>query len=315
MKIYIKRHDDQAGKYIYKGFISAWKHFGYEVILFDDLLEINDSDYELMCLYSDVCNLKKNFLLATGKPQDWNNEKRYEILKKANKSYVWVQADHFPSPWGNHPNWACLVDDREIDKLNSIDNCHLWAFSDTSVFYNKLKNVNKIMLAFDSINYKNIKIESPVYDVCFIGGWANNGFNEKKKIMLEHFSKLKESNLKCGIFINKNLTHEQENHVLCNSKVALNIHDAYQKKLGLDSNERTFKSLGLTGALVCDNIAQVKNEFDNVQFYNNSSEIIGCINNFLQMSNKELENIKEINKNFILNNHTYINRVDVLRNL
>jgi spore maturation protein CgeB len=133
--------------------------------------------------------------------------------------------------------------------------------------------------------------------------------------MLEHFSKLKKSNLKCGIFVNKNLTHEQENHVLCNSKVALNIHDAYQKTLGLDSNERTFKSLGLTGALVCDNIAQVKNEFDNVQFYDDSSQIIDCINKFLQMSNEELKKIKEINKNFILNNHTYINRVDTLKGL
>ena len=95
----------------------------------------------------------------------------------------------------------------------------------------------------------------------------------------------------------------------------MNIHDAYQKNLGLDSNERTFKSLGLTGALVCDNIAQVKNEFDSVQFYNDSSEIIGCINNFLQMSNEDLKNIKQINKNFILKNHTYIKRVDTLRNL
>lgn len=298
MKVYIKNHESFAGHWIYnKGYASAWESKGYDVVLYNSLSEINDSDYYLMAIDGDV------------------NLKNLNAIERAKKTFLYAQPNWFPQPWGSHPNFVSLCSDETIKEINSIDTCKLWSFADVKDYHNKWKQVDTILLAFDSINYKNIKIESPVYDVCFIGGWANNGFNEKKKIMLEHFSKLKESNLKCGIFINKNLTHEQENHVLCNSKVALNIHDAYQKTLGLDSNERTFKSLGLTGALVCDNIAQVKNEFDNVQFYNNSSEIIGCINNFLQMSNKELENIKEINKNFILNNHTYISRVDALRNL
>ena len=68
-------------------------------------------------------------------------------------------------------------------------------------------------------------------NICYIGGRANNGFDEKYKIMLKYFAKFRHSKLKTGIFINKNLTHEQENLILCNSKVCLNIHDYYQRTL------------------------------------------------------------------------------------
>ena len=171
------------------------------------------------------------------------------------------------------------------------------------------------MLAFDSINYKTTQTEEYTFDVCFVGGWANNGFNEKRKIMLKHFAELQSSGLKCGVFINKNLTHEQENHILCNSKVALNIHDAYQRVLGLDSNERTFKSLGLTGALVCDNITQVKNVFPSLELYDTPKQMVELIKHYVDMPLADLEQVKKTNRELINKEHTYINRVEQLRNL
>ena len=315
-KIYIKRHSDQAGKYIYKGFISAWEHCGYEVKLFDDLLEIKDSgDYEIMCLYSDIGYVDPNVLTIIGKPSDWNDERRYEIIKRSSRAYVWVQTNNFPEPWGNHPNWKCLIDDESITRINNLPNVHLWSFGDITEFHNKWKKVNRVMLAFDSINYRNLAKKGHVYDVCFVGGWADNGFNEKRKIMLKHFAELKKANLKCGVFINKNLTHEQENHVLCNSKVALNIHDAYQRSLGFDSNERTFKALGLTGALVCDKVGQVKSTFPHLELYDNPKQMVDLISYHVNLPKEELEQIKIKNKDLLYREHTYVERVKQLREL
>jgi hypothetical protein len=88
-----------------------------------------------------------------------------------------------------------------------------------------------VPLAFDNISYEYLEDSKFKFDVCFVGGRANNGFDEKYKIMMTHFSAFKDSGLKCGIFVGRNLTHEQENKLLYNSKVAINIHDAYQRTL------------------------------------------------------------------------------------
>ena len=123
-----------------------------------------------------------------------------------------------------------------------MDNVYLWTFADTDKkYYNKWKEVRTVPLAFDSIGYtRSINEKYKKFDACFIGGWANNGFNEKKKIMIDIFSKFKASGLKCAFFVEKNLTHEQETQLMSSSRVTLNIHDAYQRTLGTDTNERTF---------------------------------------------------------------------------
>jgi len=132
--------------------------------------------------------------------------------------------------------------------------------------------------------------------------------------MLSHFKHLMNSGLKCGIFINKNLSHQQENLILYNSKVALNIHDAYQRILGNDTNERTFKSLGLTGALVCDNIRQTNEMFPELPLYNTPEEMIEQIHGYLNNQN-QLKKTKEHYRNLIANHHTYIHRVKQMRDL
>ena len=131
---------------------------------------------------------------------------------------------------------------------------------------------------------------------------------------MEHFNVLMKSGLKCGVFINKGLTHAQENLVLYNSKVALNIHDSYQRILGNDSNERTFKSLGLTGALVCDNIRQISGMFPDLPLYNSPAEMVEQIHSYLE-NEKLLKETKDYYRQLIADEHTYVHRVEQMREL
>ena len=159
-------------------------------------------------------------------------------------------------------------------------------------------------------SYKNYYIDDKYkFDVCFIGGRANNGFDEKYKIMLDVFKEFKNSNLKCGFFIDKNLSHEQEKNILFNSKICINIHDAYQRKLGLDTNERTFKSLGINGILVSDTINQIKKISNNIFFVNNSQEYLQKCEEILSIPENEILEIKSKNIDNINKNHTYTSRI------
>jgi len=191
----------------------------------------------------------------------------------------------------------------------------LWCFGDADLYHNKWKKVNTIPLAFDSISYKPKKDKKYEYDICFVGGWANNGFNEKRKIMIDIFVEFKKSGLNCGFFIGKNLTHEQENLLLYNSKISLNIHDAYQRTLGFDTNERTFKSLGLNGVLISDKVDQLERIFPSVKTSNDPAELVKFAKEYLSLAEKELNDIKEENRQLILDNHCYTHRVEKLLSL
>jgi len=298
VKVYIKRHNSGAGKWIYNGYSSAWKSLGYNTIFYDNLEEIEaHGDYYVMALDSNI------------------RESNYEAIENSRKSFVYVQPNRFPMPWGAHPNFISLCPDTIIEKLNNSENVHQWCFGRVTDFHFKWRNVKYIPLAFDSINYKPIEDKKYKFDICFIGGWADNGFNEKRKIMLDYFKEFKDTKIKCGIFINKNISHEQENKILSNSKVALNIHDAYQRVLGLDTNERTFKSLGLTGLLLTDKVEEVTNLLPEVQTVSSPLEMKHTVLTLLAKNREELKAIKEQNRLDILKNHTYINRVKSLLQL
>jgi spore maturation protein CgeB len=133
--------------------------------------------------------------------------------------------------------------------------------------------------------------------------------------MISHFAAFKDSDLKCGIFVGRNLTHEQENKLLYNSKVAINIHDAYQRKLRSDTNERTFKALGLTGVLVSDDEGQLERIFPDVERTNDPKKMVTLVKEYVSMSTEKLNSIKKRNRKNILENHTYINRVQQLLKL
>jgi hypothetical protein len=296
INVYCINYTSHAGKWIYDGYRNAWKSLNYNVLGLNNLT-MDDKDFYIMTTDS------------------WVNEDNFCFLKKAKKVFLFVQPSIFPSPWGAHPNFVSQASPKVINFINNLNNVTLWTFANVrEEFYNIWqKKVHTIPLAYDSISYKIDTIEkNTLFDVCYVGGWANNGFNEKKKIMLDVFSKFRKTNLSCGFFINKNLNHLQECKVIYNSKVCLNIHDAYQRKLGLDTNERTFKSLGLNGLLVSDTVHQLCDLFPGVPNSLDSDEIVYNTKSLLNLPHDELSLIREKNKKDVINNHTYIKRLEKL---
>ena len=303
-RVYIQDHESMgAGKWIYDGYYRAWQHLGYETLYFNHWSEL--------CKIDDLEN-------ACSEYEEYKKIKR--VLKEIKNVYMYVSPNSFPKPWGNHANFISMCDLDIISYINSCNNIHLWSFADMTEqlkdkHYYDWKGIHTVPLAFDSLGYKPVEDKKYEFDVCFIGGRANNGFDEKYKIMIQHFSAFKDSNLKCGFFIGKGLTHEQETAILSNSKVAVNIHDAYQRVLGNDTNERTFKSLGLTGVLVSDEVGQVSRLFPNIKMSNDPKKLVKLVEEYVKMPIDELLEIKKENKENIISNHTYINRVQKLLSL
>jgi spore maturation protein CgeB len=300
MKVYCVKYDAFAGKWIYDGYRSAWKELGYE-LADGDFPDSHDEKFMIMTTDSAVKNLT-----------------HIDALAKSKKAFVFVQPNSFPKPWGTHPNFISATNDNIIDALNELPHVHYWTFANvTQEYYHKWKKpVHTIPLAFDSINYKPTEDNKyNKYDISFVGGWANNGFDEKKKIIIDIFSKFMNSGLECGFFINKNLSHHQECQLLANSKMTLNIHDAYQRTLGLDTNERTFKSLGLNGLLISDTVGQLNSLFPEILTSLQSDDLVQHAKYILSLTAGERDVIKEENKQNILENHCYINRVKTLLNL
>jgi len=289
--VYIKRHGSDAGKWIYNGYKHAWEYIGYTTELYDTIEELDGFGDDSYVMAVD-CDFKK--------------QKDVDIVSKFKKCFLFVQPNSFPMPWGNHPNFYTLCPDHIIGLLNKRANVHKWTFSHSHEHHYAWNEVATVPLAFDSISYKKSTDSRYAYDVCYIGGIANNGFNEKYKIMINHLGAFKGTGLKCGFFINKGLSHEQENLIIANSKVCINVHDAYQRVLGLDTNERTFKTLGLNGALVSDNVNCLSTLFPGLKMADSPDHMVHLVREMLQ---SDLTISKKRNIENILNNHTYIARV------
>lgn len=294
--VYIKSHRSGAGKWIYEGFARAWMSRGFEVKFFDDINSLQMGAKYVMTTESD--------LTPTG----------VSILSAAEKSFVFTQPFKFADPWGKHPNWISSVSPGIASTVNKIGNIKKWTFVNNTGSNDFLpwEDVQYLPLAFDSLGYQFSPVGAQsTFDVCFVGGWADNGFNEKQKRIIDFLGHMQRADLKCGFFINAGLTHEQENAVLCSSSVAVNIHDEYQIKLGLDVNERTFKSLALTGALVSDTVTEMQNLFPEVPIAKDPEEMLQMVRSILE-NKEELLSLKEKNRSIILKNHTYLNRIDQL---
>ena len=303
MKIYIPYHGSHAGFWIYEGYKKAWESLGYDVEYLTtegDYTKDRPKEYQVMLTEAPLYNKVKG---------------SFEFIEDAQRAYVFSQPNSFPGKWGNHPNFISLSDDTIINRLNSIDHVKLWSFSNTkdNPYFHKWKHVNYVPLAFDDETYSELEDKDYEFDVCYVGGLANNGFNEKAEIMETYFGELSKLKLKFGIFINDNLSLEQESKLLYNSKISLNLHDKYQQVLGLDSNERTFKSLGLNGFLISDNVAEVSNLFPTVPIANNPKEMSNLVEEYLSILG--LESYKESNRSIIKEQHTYKNRVKQLLSL
>lgn len=321
MKVYCVKYSAHAGKWIYDGYRSAWEDRGFDLVDvsegFKKIVESGQSGH--FAEYPrDEETLSEDYIMMTTadiicrKPASW------KAVEKSHKTFVFVQPKTYPDPWGRHPNFYCDANEEGVRVLNDMDNVVLWTFAKVvPEFYSQWsKDIHTIPLAFDSINYKPQEVQKyKQFDISFVGGWANNGFDEKRKIIVDIFSKFKDSGLKCGFFINKNLTRQQECDLLANSKMTLNIHDAYQRVLGLDTNERTFKSLGLNGLMVSDTVAHLSEIFPDVKTSLDSQELVDATKQILSLTREEIDAIKQKNKQEVLDNHCYTNRVDQLISL
>jgi hypothetical protein len=293
MNIYIKKPVGGAWQWILKGYAHAWLYHKIKPIFFDSFAEIKTSDYHLMIMDSDI------------------NDESIKYIEKSFKSIIFASAKNFPEPWGSHPNFTCILNDETIDKINSFKNVLKWTFCDTNNrYFSHWTDIKKIPLAFDSINYYQAKKTTHYeYDVCFIGGYANNGFNEKIILLNSTLNSFYDSGLKCAFSVGNNVSHDLENEILSKSKICLNIHDKYQRELGLDTNERTFKSLGINGALISDSVADINNLFPDIYCSNSSKELIEKCKYLL---NQDLEEIKNKIRVDVDKNHSYINRVNTM---
>ena len=301
MKMYLPTHPGGAGHWIYKGYASAWKRLGY------------DPEYTSI---SRTTSFPDEYCAMLVQPplQNMPIDMVSSFLQGATKIYLFVQPHSFPMPWGKHPNFVSHPSSEFVDLVNNLPHVHLWTFNSAvkSEYYSKWKDVNYIPLAFDSINYTPQEYPDFAYDICFVGGVANNGYDEKRQIMREYFEEVAKLGIKMGIFIERNLSTQQEADMLSNSKIAVNLHDAYQQKLGLDSNERTFKSLGINGFLISDSVAEVERLFPDVPTAKSATAFAELIKEYLD---KDLTEIKKKNKELIMKDHTYLNRVQQMMEL
>ena len=311
MKTYVAHYPTYAGHWIYKGYQLAWQELGYDLITVETEIE----SAALISPYPrSEEELKEEYIIMT--VDALVGETSLEAIRKSYKTFIFVQPNVFPKPWGGHTNFQCLSPDTVINALNEMDNVYLWTFGDNTTGHTKWKKTHTVPLAFDSISYKPTKnTKYAKYDISFVGGWANNGFDEKRPIMVEIFKEFMKSDLNCGFFVNKNLTHEQEMLLLYNSRITLNIHDAYQRILGYDTNERTFKSIGLGGVMISDKVSQLERLFPNVKTSNDPKELVRIAKEYASLTSKELSDIKEENRQNILDNHCYTHRVQKLLSL
>lgn len=298
MKIYIQKNTHNAWKWIGSGYAHAFAYLDHQVVFINNLSEIKTNEPYKIFFRDDALD-----------------ESSIAILKNSLETYLYVQSNTFPDPWGKHPSWQCHVKHHIIDETNKLKNVKKWSFCSNLNCFTLWKNVNVLPLAFDNINYNTENIENYKYDICFIGGIADNGFNEKIIIIQDTLNAFINSGLKCAFSVNQNISHDLENNVLLHSKVCLNIHDAYQRALGFDSNERTFKSLGVNGLLVCDEVKQVQDLLPSVYCSNNNENLIKKVKEYCSLPISDLNKIKCINKQEIEKNHTYIQRVKKLIDL
>lgn len=308
MKIYIKNHPHNAGYWIYNlGYKSAWEAKGLTPVLFNKLSDIpkDETDYYVMALDSDI-----------------ESSSSLEILAKAKRGWLYVQPTYYPGKWGKSPFYLTSCSSSVRGILGKINHLRLWSYLSTNqseqIFAGWDNQVFNVPLAFDDINYlpliKPVKTKY-VYDVCYIGGRANNGFDEKFQLMQKVFAAFETSGLNTGFFIDRSLTLEDETNLLFHSGVGLNVHDVFQQLYGFDTNERTFKTLGLNGALVSDSVKQLQTLFPNVVTSNDPSLVYNHVKEFLQLTTKEKNDFKQKNKQEMIENHTYKNRVETLLSL
>ena len=307
MKVYIPQYPEiSAGGMIYRGYYNAWQSLGCEVVYYKSINEINDSDYIIMCVDNDMVI---------------NNNKFIEILNECKKMICFCNGSWAPTIF---KTYCTQLTKEQIEIICKSDKFIAWSFTSNRYdkwghdYYDKFNfNFLGLPLAYDNFTYKHIVDKEWEYDVCFVGAYVQNGnIPFKAQHIIEWIMSLESKGLKCGFFgmgDRKKITLEDEAKLLYNSKIALNVNDLYQILMGSDINERAFKSLGSNGFLITDYVKQ--SDILNLPCINCNN-----VNEFhqqiFQHLNADLSTVKEYNRKFMLDNHTYVNRVkDILNRI
>ena len=183
------------------------KKLGYEVFQGPRSSDVGDDDDDTwygQYMPNDEDTYSEEYIIMT--TADLVSQNQLKAVNKSKKSFIFVQPCVYPKPWGTHINFTCTANKDVVKELDKMDNVYLWTFADIiPEYYTQwTKKIHTIPLAFDSINYNpQVKEKYKQFDISFVGGWADNGFNEKKQIIIDIFSKFKNSGLRCGFFVNK----------------------------------------------------------------------------------------------------------------
>lgn len=303
-----------AGHFIYNGYANAFKSLGYDVERWDvdgnklvrhkkiDHL-LDEKDYILMATDHDLSTMNTFGLLD-------------QVISNSRKIVCFVSGNWMPSPFGIRGCYTTVFSDSVIEKLNKEDKVLFWSFGEKKDkwghdFTPKFKSVLILPLAFDNFTYLPIEDKNWEYDVCFVGQFVDNGVAFKETHIKEWIMSLENMGLKCGFFgmLDRKISQEDESKLLYNSKISLNVHDQYQHLIGTDFNEREVKSIGSNGFLITDRVRQ--SEIYNLPAIrcDSSHQYHAEIFNKL---NKDLSNTKKENRQFILDKHSYTERVKKL---
>lgn len=110
---------------------------------------------------------------------------------------------------------------------------------------------------------------------------------------------------------NMPLSFEDEHKVYTSSLISLNIHEDHQRKFGSDFNERTLKIMASGGFEICDDVAVLRKYFtpEELVIAENKEDWFEKIDYYIRNPDERLP-IIEAGRKKVLEEHTYLNRVD-----
>lgn len=104
---------------------------------------------------------------------------------------------------------------------------------------------------------------------------------------------------------------EDERKIYTSSNISINIHEKYQRKYGMDCNERTFKIPLASGFEISDDVACIKKYFKEgteIVIGYNKDDWFDKINYYIKNPDKK-KSIIEAGRKKVLQQHTYVHRV------
>lgn len=307
MNIIVRRYDKfTAGHSIYEGYNNAFSNLGYNVMRWEGSninVLLKETNYILMCTDHDMNEFDKRNILN-------------DIIINSRKILCFVSGNWFPSHMNMKGYFTTILSDEQIKRFNNERKILYWSWGNGidrfgHNYCDKFNKVISLPLAYDQFTYKYIKDEKWRFDVCICGKYIHNGIEYKTAHMKDWVMSLEKTGLKCGFFgmEGREISYEDEAKLIYNSRIALGLHDLYQNHecmLGLDFNERLPKSIGSNGFHISDYVWQAERLNMPVIMVDNKEEYHKKIFYYLD---KDLDNIKKENREFMLKFHTYQCRV------